>query len=95
MLFVGNGISCIRANKPMDQIALRGVRNDFKRISVLGKDRELTHKKIGGAPWADVPGVLWIDLPEDTIDDNATVIKIERYWSCDLYSGKGVVIEQN
>ncbi|MBZ0300667.1 MAG: alpha-L-fucosidase [Anaerolineae bacterium] len=76
-------------DRPWDQVSVKGIRNPVKRVSVVGSDTTLTHKTIGGAPWANIPGMLWIDVPEAELDPNATVLKIELEGPLDLYSGPG------
>jgi alpha-L-fucosidase len=44
----------------------------------------LTAKKIGGAKWLNMPGVLWIDVPETALDPDATVIKVDLKGPLDL-----------
>ena len=80
---------------PRDSIAVKGIRNAIKRISVLGDTEELNFEKFGGAEWMEVPGILWIDLPLDKVDDNVTVIKVELEGPLDLYQGQSGAIEQN
>jgi alpha-L-fucosidase len=63
-------------DKPIDSLALKGVKNKIKRVSVLGGP-ELEFKSIGGAAWLEMPGITWITLPESAADANATVIKVE------------------
>ena len=82
-------------DRPWDQIAVKGIKNNVTRISVVGSGRELTGRKIGGAHWANIPGVLWIDVPQSELEENATVIKIELDGPLDLWRGKGVAIEAN
>jgi alpha-L-fucosidase len=76
-------------DRPYDEIAVKGVRNKIKRASVVGSGRELPFRKIGGADWHNIPGVLWVAVPEDSLDPNATVIKIELEGPLDLYHGAG------
>jgi alpha-L-fucosidase len=80
---------------PRDQIAVRGLRNKVLRASVVGSDEQLSHRSVGGAPWMSVPGVLWIDVPERVLDENATVIRLELDGELDLYTGSGHAIEVN
>lgn len=80
---------------PMDSIAVKGIKNNIKKISILSTGETLQFKKIGGASWHDIPGVLWIDLPSSLADKNATVIKIELEDPLRLYRGEGGAIEQN
>src|SRR5258707_4502047 len=74
-------------DRPREQIAVKGIRNAIKVISVHGN--QLTFQQLGGASWARVPGVLWIDVPESVLDPIATVIKVELEGPLDLYTGAG------
>ena len=47
----------------------------------------LEYKLIGGAPWLNIPGVLWIDIPKTETDPVATVIRIELEGPLDLFTG--------
>ena len=77
-------------DRPWDEISIKGIRNKIKRITVLGDGRELSHRKSGGAPWKNIPGILWVQVPEGTpLDPNATVLKIELEGPLDLYHGSG------
>ena len=74
-------------DKPFDQIALKGVLKPPAKVTVLGSGIELIHKTIGGL--GDTPGILWIDIPEDCVDANATVVKLEFDQPIELYIGAG------
>jgi alpha-L-fucosidase len=63
-------------DRPIDALALKGVKNPIKRVSVL-HGPELAFTRIGGAAWLDMPGITWITLPDSAVDRNATVIKVE------------------
>lgn len=82
-------------DRPYDDIAVKGIRNKIKRISVVGSDTELSYRKMGGASWLNIPGILWISVPEQSIDKNCTVIKVEFENELDLYRGAGHTIEIN
>ena len=56
---------------------LNGIRNKIKRVTAMGCGLELTHQTLGGAPWINMPGSIWIDLPKEAVDDVCTVIKVE------------------
>lgn len=81
-------------DRPVDQVAVKGIRNDIKRVSIVGGD-QVAARKVGGAPWAHLPGVLWIDVPADQLDADATVIKVELDGPLDLYSGHGDAVTFN
>jgi len=76
-------------DRPIDQIAVKGIRNEIRRATVVGSGRELSHRKIGGAAWEGIPGVLWVDVPGEVVDENATVVKLELDGPLDLYEGAG------
>ncbi len=82
-------------DRPWDSIAVKGIQNNIKDISVLSTDRKLTYRKQGGAPWLNIPGVLWIDIPEEELDVNTTVIKVELEGEIKLYIGSGGAIQSN
>lgn len=81
--------------KPQGEIPVKGIRNKVKRISVLKSGAELTHKKLGGAPWLNIPGILSMNLPEELCEAPATVIKLELEGELDLYREQGAVITDN
>lgn len=81
-------------DRPMRGLPVKGIHNEIRRVSVLGGG-EINHRKIGGAPWVNLPGILWIDLPDDQIDPNATVIKVELDGPLRLYSGPGHAVSLN
>jgi len=70
-------------DRPVDSVAVKGIRNRVLRASVVGGP-ELKSRKIGGAAWLKMPGVLWIDVPESALDPDATVIKVELERPLDL-----------
>ena len=74
-------------DKPFDQIAVKGLLKPPAKVSVLSSGQMLTHKTIGGL--GETPGMLWIDMPEEAIDANSTVIKLEFDHPIELYVGAG------
>lgn len=81
-------------DRPNEQVAVKGIMNDIKRVSILGGG-ELKHRKIGGAHWLNLPGILWIDVPDNVLDPDATVIKLELDGPLKLYAGHGQAITAN
>jgi len=43
----------------------------------------------------NIPGVLWIDLPAESVDPAATVIRVTLKDPLKLYTGHGEAITQN
>jgi len=70
---------------PKEYIAVKGIRNDIKNIRVVGTDQMLSSKRIGGASWSHIPGILYIDIPGEVIDEYITVIALELDGELDLY----------
>jgi alpha-L-fucosidase len=83
------------AHVPKEGTSIKGIHNRIKRITVLGNGAECRSKRIGGAPWLNVPGTLWIDVPRAALDENVTVLKIELDGPLELYCGEGVEITVN
>ena len=81
--------------RPTMPIPLKGLRSKVKKISVLATGQELSYRFMGGAPWLNIPGVLWIDLPREYCDPVATVLKIELAEELDLYREEGQTITHN
>ncbi|MFJ8577885.1 alpha-L-fucosidase [Micromonospora sp. NPDC093277] len=71
---------------PREFVAVRGLRNAVRRVSVLHTGAELAHRVVGG--FADVPGVLYLDAPT-ALDEHATVLAVELDGELDLYRGDG------
>lgn len=74
-------------DQPFDQIAVKGLLSDVQRVSIVGSGTELTHNKIGGL--GDTPGIVWIDVPTNEVDSNATVVKVEFKEPIRFYTGAG------
>jgi alpha-L-fucosidase len=73
---------------PRDSVAVRGLRNGVRRVTVLGTGAELGHHVTGGLD--AVPGVTWIDAPATAdLDEYATVLAVELDGELDLYRGAG------
>lgn len=71
------------------RIMLNGIRNPIKRITAMGTQRTLQHRIIGGAPWINMPGNIWIELPPEDMDPVCTVIKLEFDEPIDLVALEG------
>ncbi|MGW1141081.1 alpha-L-fucosidase [Streptomyces zhihengii] len=73
---------------PREHVAVRGLRNRVRRVSVLGTGAPLGHRVDGGLH--EVPGTTWIDAPrESDVDAYATVLALELDGELDLYRGTG------
>jgi alpha-L-fucosidase len=73
-------------DRPVDQVAVKGLLSDVVRATMMGGP-ELRHEKIGGL--GPTPGIVWIDVPTDALDENATVLKLEFDEPVRIYTGAG------
>ncbi|MBI9063929.1 MAG: alpha-L-fucosidase [Marinilabiliaceae bacterium] len=76
-------------------LIVRGLKNKINRIWVVGNGTKLDHKIIGKLYWSHVPGIAYIDMPEESLDKDMTVIAVLLDGPVDLYREKGQVIESN
>jgi len=82
-------------NKPNGPLLIKGLKNVINRIWVVGNGTKLKYDVVGKQYWSDVPGMLYIDLPEEVQDKDVTVIAIQLRNEVDLYREKGQVVESN
>ena len=71
------------------QLILKGLNSKIERVSVLGLNTDLQYKIVGKISWSKVPGLVFIDLPEDYLDEQMTVVKVELAEPVKMYLGTG------
>lgn len=81
--------------KPNGPIMLKGLKNNINRIWVAGHGTRLQHHIYGKLYWSSVPGIAWIDLPNDKAADQTTVITVLLDSPIQLYTEEGQVISNN
>lgn len=91
----GRTLYLVLFDPPQDEVAVKGLLNGVKSVRALGTGQDLTYRMIGGAPWAGVPGVLWIEVPREVCDPLATVLRVELHEPLRLYRGSGHAIQDN
>ena len=75
--------------KTSGSIVVKGLDNSIKSISVVGDSTKLNHKIVGKISWSQIPGLVYIDIPENVQDKYMSVIKLELDKPLKLYRGKG------
>lgn len=75
--------------KSTGPIMIKGLDNKILDITVLGNGTKLKHKVIGKISWSHVPGLVYIDIPENALDAYVTSIKITLDKPIKLYRGQG------
>ncbi len=64
-------------DRPNGFLMMNGIRNKQMKVTSLKNNREMEWNIIGGSPWINMPGQIWIKVREEDIDDVCTVIKVE------------------
>ena len=70
-------------------IVIKGLDNGIKSIGIVGNNAVLKHRVVGKISWSQVPGLIYISIPESCQDKYMTVIKLELDKPIKLYRGKG------
>lgn len=70
-------------------VLLKGLINKIQEISVVGNGQKLSHKVVGKISWSSVPGLVYIDVPENVNDKYVTVLKLKLDKPVRLYRGQG------
>lgn len=75
--------------KTYGQVLVKGLVNHVKDITVVGNGARLTHKVVGKISWSPVPGLVYIDVPRDVLDEYMTVLALKLDGPVRLYRGQG------
>ncbi len=75
-------------HKPIGPLALKGIVNSVENIRVVGGVDSLSWDIKMKLSWSDVPGIIYIDLPEKSLDSEVTVLAIELDGPVKYYRGK-------
>lgn len=81
--------------KPNGPIEVKGLMNKVNRVWVVGSGNMLNYKIYNKNYWSEVPGNLYIDVPERVLDPQITVVAVLLDGPIKLYRGAGKVIESN
>ncbi len=75
--------------KTSGPVMIKGLKNKIEEITVLGNGTKLTSKVVGKISWSPVPGLVYIDVPDNVADKYITVIKVKLDKPISLYKGHG------
>ncbi len=75
--------------KTHGQVMVKGLTNKVQDITVVGNGAKLQHKIVGKISWSPVPGLVYIDVPENVLDKYVTVLKMKLSKPIKLYRGHG------
>ncbi len=68
---------------------IKGLDNKILSVEVLGRSMPLKHRVVGKISWSKVPGLVFIDVPEEAADPWMTVLKVKLDGNVKLYRGQG------
>jgi len=71
--------------KPNGPIMLKGLKNKINRIWVVGNGTKLKYDIKMKQYWSTVPGIVYIDIPEEVLDPQVTVIAVLLDEEIDLH----------
>lgn len=75
--------------KTNGEVTLKGLNNHIQHIEVLGQHKALSHHVVGKISWSKIPGVVFIQVPEEVNDPYITVLKIKLDGPLSYYRGQG------
>ena len=81
--------------RPNESVELKGLKSRIKDIRVVGSDVKLDWVRYNDISWSEVPGVCYIDVPEDVLDEKITVLAVDLEEPLTLYRGAGQVLSFN
>jgi alpha-L-fucosidase len=81
--------------KPTGPIALKGIKNAIARIRIVGEGSMINHKIYNKLYWSDRPGIIYIDVPEDRLDEHMTVVAVLLDKPIELHKEEVKAIESN
>ncbi len=81
--------------RPNGIVEVKGLMNNVNRVWVVGNGTMLPFKVYNKNYWSEVPGNLYITVPEAVLDPQITVLAVSLDGPVRLYAGEGNVITSN
>ncbi|WP_447642377.1 MULTISPECIES: alpha-L-fucosidase [Chitinophagaceae] len=77
--------------KNSETALLKGIKNKINAIKVVGRPdiASVPYKVVGKISWSPIPGLVYIDVPQNANDEYVTVLEVDLDGKLDLYRGKG------
>lgn len=72
-------------SEPKGPVVIKGLKNKVNRVWVVGNGTKLDTKIMMKAYWSSIPGLLYIDVPKETLDKQVTVLAVLLDGPIDLY----------
>ncbi|MBU2650968.1 MAG: alpha-L-fucosidase [Bacteroidetes bacterium] len=71
--------------RPSGPVPVKGIKNKVNRIWVVGNGTKLSWDIKMKQYWSEVPGILYIDVPQEVLDPQITVIAVLLDGEIDIY----------
>lgn len=81
--------------RPNGCVEVKGLVNNVNRVWVVGSGQMLNYKVYNKNYWSQVPGNLYIEVPDTVLDPQITVLAVLLDSPIKLYRGEGKVVESN
>ncbi|GGK78790.1 alpha-L-fucosidase [Rufibacter glacialis] len=81
--------------KPNGPIVLKGLKNKIHRSRVVGQGTLLSHEIFNKQYWSDIPGIIYLNVPEAVLDQEMTVIALLLDKPVELHREEIKPIESN
>ncbi|QQT25600.1 alpha-L-fucosidase [Sphingobacterium spiritivorum] len=81
--------------KPTGPVALKGLKNTVARIRVVGEGSMIDHDIYNKLYWSAIPGIVYINVPNERLDNHLSVIAVLLDKPVELYREKVGAIESN
>lgn len=74
--------------RPNGPVLIKGLKNKINRVWVLGNGTKLQAKVMMKMYWSQIPGLVYIDVPEHVLDPQVTVLAVLLDGPVDLFQEK-------
>lgn len=81
--------------KPSGPIAIKGLKNGISRMRIVGEGSMIHSRIFNKLYWSEVPGIVYIDVPESRLDKDLTVIAVLLDKPVELFRDRIGAVESN
>jgi len=81
----GKTLYLFLTGKPNGPIVLKGLKNQIDNIRVVGDGTKLKSQVLMKQYWSEIPGIVYIDVPDTVLDEYVTVIALQLKGKVDLW----------
>jgi alpha-L-fucosidase len=75
-------------DRPNEFVAVKGLKNKIRDIRVVGRNETLRWFVRDDAPWNEIPGIVYITVPDNVTDEYATVLAVDLDGALQVYVEK-------